>query len=114
MLRAGPITLDLNGLTVHHGSARAQLSPTLTSLLEVLLRSYPEPVDQAELVAILELNSTLTLRQTVVRLRKRLRSIGVDSNPVAHSRDGCYRLVLGEPAEPEPRRPASPEHAPAP
>jgi DNA-binding response OmpR family regulator len=113
VLRAGGVTLDLGGLTVHREGSWSQLSPALARLLESLMRAHPEPVDQGELVVRLGLSSTLALRQTVVRLRKRLRSIGVSANPIAHSRDGRYRLALADPADDDPRRSDQPDHAPA-
>ena len=114
MLRAGSIGLDLDGLTVHHAAFRSQLSPALAALLEVLIRAHPDAVDQDELVDRLRLRSTLTLRQAIVRLRKRLRGIGVQGNPVAYMREGRYRLVLTDMMESEAGRSTQPDHASAP
>ncbi|MGA8046907.1 MAG: hypothetical protein WCA30_11650 [Dermatophilaceae bacterium] len=114
LLRAGSISLDLDGLTVHHARSRSQLTPVLAALLEALVRAHPDPVDQEDLVERLGLRNTLTLRQTIVRLRKRLRGIGVPGNPVAYSREGRYRLALTDPAGSDAGRSAHADHAPAP
>jgi DNA-binding response OmpR family regulator len=94
LLQVGELTIDLPGLVARHGPQRCQLNPTQATLLEALARAYPHAVGRGELMAALGLTgSPHTLTQAVTRLRRRLRTLRLEWDPVAFVAGGGYRLV---------------------
>lgn len=94
VLQVGEITLDLAGLVARRGARRCQLNVGQAALLEALFRAAPHAVGRDELMATLGLTGRPhTLTQAVTRLRRQLRTLGLEWDPVAFVPGGGYRLV---------------------
>lgn len=92
--RIGEITLDLAGLVARRGAQRCQLNLGQAALLEALARAYPRAVGRDELMATLGLSGQPhTLTQAVTRLRRQLRTLSLEWDPVVFVPGGGYRLV---------------------
>ncbi|MCA1783227.1 MAG: winged helix-turn-helix domain-containing protein [Intrasporangiaceae bacterium] len=98
-LQVGELTIDLAGLVVRHGTQRCQLNPGQAALLEALARAHPHAVSRDGLMATLGLTGRPhTLTQAVTRLRRQLRTLRLDWDPVEFVHGGGYRLVASAPA----------------
>jgi DNA-binding response OmpR family regulator len=94
VVEIGQLCIDLPGLVVQRGGRRTRLTPAQASLLDALARGYPDPVERERLMASLDLTGRPhALTQAVTRLRRRLRSLGLDWDPVAFVDGGGYRLT---------------------
>lgn len=94
VLQVGELTVDLAGLVARRGPHRCQLNLGQTALLEALARAYPRAVGREELMATLGLSGTPhTLTQAVTRLRRHLRTLELEWDPVVFVPGGGYRLV---------------------
>lgn len=99
LLRVGELTLDLAGLVARRGPQRCQLNLGQAALLEALARAYPHAVGRDELMTTLGLTGRPhTLTQAVTRLRRQLRTLRLEWDPVAFVPGGGYRLVGSSPA----------------
>jgi DNA-binding response OmpR family regulator len=94
VVEIGQLCIDLPGLVVQRGGRRTRLTHAQASLLDALARGYPDPVERERLMASLDLTGRPhALTQAVTRLRRRLRSLGLDWDPVAFVDGGGYRLT---------------------
>jgi DNA-binding response OmpR family regulator len=94
VVEIGQLCIDLPGLVVQRGGRRTRLTPAQASLLDALARGYPEPVERERLMTTLGLTGRpQALTQAVTRLRRRLRSLDLDWDPVAFVDGGGYRLT---------------------